>query len=259
MTYLQRTLGNNYKWLYILQYSFKISTTYRISALIWMLVKILTMFGTILIWYVNIQSGSNLFDFKTIFTYYGSGVHWNVSQMITKGVISKYLIVPSDPKVRLILEDFGWWFFQNIAEVVMIIVIAFFGREYLNSFDFGNLILYILCGLLGYILSILFGFILGCMSFFLTDAHGVMDIHTQSIFFLSGKAIPLNIISFLAPLTFLPFSFSFYHPVQLYLGRYSTIETVHIFLGGIIWCFGLWLTARIIFKFGLKKNEAVGL
>jgi ABC-type uncharacterized transport system permease subunit len=47
--------------------------------------------------------------------------------------------------------------------------------------------------------------------------------------------------------------------MQIYLGKYSMTEIIYTFFGGIAWCFVLWILARVIFKLGLKKNEAVGL
>jgi ABC-2 type transport system permease protein len=267
MTRLQQTLGKNYKWWYLLQFQFKASTVYRTSAILWTFIKVLSILGMVLVWYVNIQAGSNLYTFSTIFTYFvigsliskSNGVHWNVSQMITKGTISKYLISPSNPRVRLIIEDIGWWFFQNSFEIIAILIVGFLGRSYLTIFDSNLFVLALVCGVIGYFISILFAFILGCTSFFLTDAHAILDLQYQADYFLSGKAIPLNLVSFLQPIVFLPFAFTFFHPTQIYLGEYSTIQVIYTFLGGIAWCFVLWIAARIIFKLGLKKNEAVGL
>jgi ABC-type uncharacterized transport system permease subunit len=44
-----------------------------------------------------------------------------------------------------------------------------------------------------------------------------------------------------------------------FLGKYSTTEIIYTFLGGIAWCLVLWILAQVIFKLGLKKNEAIGL
>ncbi len=267
MTFLQQTLGRNYKWLYFFQYGFKASVTYRSSAIIWTLLNLLIIFCTILIWWVNIDAGSRLFDFKTIFTYYifgslisiGHGVHWNVSERIKSGALSQCLITPSNVMMRSILGDFSWWFFQNIIQIISICLIALLGRDYLIFSSPSLVCLFILCGVLGYLISVFFAYGLGSLAFFLTDVHGILDIQTEFKYFLSGKALPLNSVWFLKPLTILPFAFTFHHPMQIYLGKYDTIQIIQTFIVGIIWCFVLWLVARLIFKAGLKRNEAVGL
>ena len=267
MTVLQSLLGRRYKWLYLLGYQIKASTTYRTSAIIWMIVKLIVIFSTILVWKVNIDNGSKLFEFKEVLTYYivgsiialSNGVHWNVSDRIMKGTLSKYLIVPSNVMARYILEDIGWWLFQNTIEVISLILIAIFFA--------GNIILstpililnYIICAIIGYIISIFFSYILGSMAFFLTDAHGILDLQSQSNYFLSGKAIPLNSTPGLKILTILPFSYTFYHPIQIYLGKYNDAQIIYTIGSGIFWAIVLFIAARVIFKFGLKRNEAVGL
>ena len=55
------------------------------------------------------------------------------------------------------------------------------------------------------------------------------------------------------------FAFTFYHPMQIYLGKYSILETIYVFGGGIVWCIILYYSAKWVFKMGLKRNEAVGL
>ena len=228
MTFLQTKLGRNYKWLYVFQFGFKASVVYRSSAIIWTLINLLVIFSTILIWWVNIDTGSKLFDFKSIFTYY-------------------------------ILGDFSWWFFQNLIQIISLCLVALIGKDYIIASNPILITLYIFYGILGYLISVFFAYALGSIAFFLTDAHGIMDIQTESKYFLSGKALPLNSVSFLNVLTFLPFSFMFHHPMQIYLGKYNYIQIIQTFAGGIFWCIILWVLARLVFKAGLKKNEAVRL
>lgn len=267
MIFLQRTLGRNYKWWYLFVYNIKASTVYRGSAIIWMFVKLIIIYFTILIWQINIESGSKIFEINEIITYYivgsvvaiGNGVHWNVSDLIKNGKLSKQIIQPSNIMARNIIQDFGWWFFQNSIEIISLCVIALLFSNFIILSSFNLILLYLLCGILGYFVSVFFSYLLGSFAFFLTDVHGILDLQTQTNQFLSGKTIPLSSSKILQPLVFLPFSYTFYHPMQIYLGKYSQAEILQTFVGGIAWCLVLWIFARFIFKAGLKKNEAVGL
>lgn len=69
-TLMQKLLVRNYKWWYLIQYQIKHNTAYRSSSLIWMVGRLVILFTTIFIWWINIQGGSNLIEFNTIFTYY---------------------------------------------------------------------------------------------------------------------------------------------------------------------------------------------
>ncbi len=267
MTFLKQTLGKNYKWWYLFLYQIKASTVYRGSAIIWMIVKLIVIFFTILIWQINIESGSRLFELNEIITYYvvgsiiaiSNGVHWNVSDLVKLGTLSKFMIMPSNIMARNIIQDFGWWFFQNCIEIGSLGVVAIIFSKYIIFSSPILVFLYILCGVLGYFISVFFSYFLGSFAFFLTDVHGILDLQTQTNQFLSGKTIPLSSAKILQPLALLPFSYTFYHPMQIYLGKYSNIQIIQTFVGGIVWCIVLWILARLVFKAGLKKNEAVGL
>jgi ABC-type uncharacterized transport system permease subunit len=47
--------------------------------------------------------------------------------------------------------------------------------------------------------------------------------------------------------------------MQIYLGEYTNLEIFYVFLGGLAWCIILYFLAKLVFKLGLKRNEAVGL
>jgi ABC-2 type transport system permease protein len=266
-TLMQKLLGRNYKWWYIILHHFNKNTAYRTSSIIWMFGRWLILASTIFIWWINIQSGSSLIDFKNIFTYYifgtmiciGNGVQWNIAGGVKDGGITTKLLRPSNLMLQIILSDFGWWVFPTIVEILSLILISIFGWQFVIFISFTNLLLYLLMGVIGYLISVFIAYILGSLAFFIVDTGGILEIQNQLNFILSGKAIPLSIVAFLQPLTYLPFAFTFHHPMQIYLGKYDFNQTVLVFAGGIAWCVVLYFLAKWIFKLGLKRNEAVGL
>jgi len=78
---------------------------------------------------------------------------------------------------------------------------------------------------------------------------------------LAGEIIPLSLIfqNNFNFLQFSPFAYFLHLPMQIYLGKYSLIETLNVFLGGIAWSLVFYCLAKIVFQAGLKKNESVGL
>ena len=266
-TFMQTLLGRNYKWWYLFVHGIKLNTAYRLSTLIWMFGSLLTLLVTIFVWWVNIQSGSTLIDFKTIFTYYifgniislQNGVQWNLARSVQNGKISSKLLNPSNFMAQVIIIDFGWQLFPRTVEILLLLLIGLLGSQFIIFASIWNFILYILLGILGYFISIFISYILGCIAFFIVDVDGVMEINNQLSFVLSGKALPISIIPVLFGANFLPFAFTFYHPMQIYLGKYDFNQTLMVFAGGIAWCVVLYFLAKWVFKIGLKKNEAVGL
>ena len=104
----------------------------------------------------------------------------------------------------------------------------------------------------------------GCVGFWVTNNYNsvpVIQAITVVISILNGAIIPLQMLfkDFDHPMLWTPFAFLLHHPMQIYLGKYSQLEILQTFAGGIIWCLVLFILARIVFKMGLKRNEAVGL
>jgi ABC-type uncharacterized transport system permease subunit len=77
---------------------------------------------------------------------------------------------------------------------------------------------------------------------------------------LRGGLIQLSRFATIFPFViWQPFAFVGYHTYNTLLNKY-TFQEYFIFLGiSIIWNIIVFLLARIVFKLGLKKNEAVGL
>jgi ABC-2 type transport system permease protein len=264
---MENILGKHYKWFYIVYYSFKKALAYRANSLIWIFSKFLKLLFIILFWYWNIQSGSTLFDFRTIFTYYvigtlfswSNGMNWNIGQQIIKGTISTTLIRPLPFLRQSFAQDFGWWLFTNLIETILMIVLIIFGREYLIFTGILNFVLYLFVSIIGYFILSLLGIIIGTVAFYITEINGVMSLQSDLKYYLSGQAIPLNIVSALNFTLFLPFSYTFFHPLQFYFGNYSFNQGMFVILGGIFWLIFLAIVAKLLFMNGLKRNESVGL
>ena len=77
---------------------------------------------------------------------------------------------------------------------------------------------------------------------------------------LSGAIFPLSYL----PTGFewmknLPFTFILEHPMQTYLGKYSTNAGLSYFIFGLIRTVSLFWFTNLLFRLGLKKYESVGL
>jgi ABC-type uncharacterized transport system permease subunit len=101
--------------------------------------------------------------------------------------------------------------------------------------------------------------IIGSITFYSTETAQLIETKNFLIPLLAGSLVFLDTNSFTKMFIFSPFAFTFYHPMQIYLGKYSNLEIFYVFLGGLAWCFILYFLAKLVFKMGLKKNEAVGL
>jgi len=266
-TIMERILKGNYKWWYYLGHVFKSSTIYRGSTLIYMVGRFLILGLTILIWYLNIQAGSNLLSFETVFTYYiagslfsfSSGMEWNVGQAIKDGSLSSSLIKPQPYFVMAIIGDFGWWLFSNIIETIILLVLIAIGFQFLIVPTLINLSLFMVLCVISYFIKVMIQIIIGTFAFYLIDINGVMNITGQLQLYLSGKALPLNVAGILLPITVLPWAFTYFYPVQVFLGEYTLIQSLGVIAASLVWLIVLAGIAKMMFLRGLKKFESVGL
>jgi ABC-2 type transport system permease protein len=267
MTFLQNTLGRNYKWWYIILYRFRVSTTYRWSSFIWSLGRLVILGFTLLLWKLNIDAGSNLFSFKQIFTYYIAGsiflldneVNGILSWQIKDGKLNNKLIQPTNPLLQYFFLDTGWQIFNWIIEAIIISCVALIGWNNLILPTIENFLLFMIFALIAFIIKLYFGYLIGLLAFFLVSVDSLIEVQNDIIRFLSGQSLPLNTAKFLLPLTQLPFAFMYYYPMQVWFGEIKGWDLVNIIGLSLFWILVLHIIVLFVYKKGLKKYEAVGL
>lgn len=267
MTFLQRTFGKNYKWLYIIKYNVKLAGSSYF-------VNIMEFFGNVVFTVTLMYLWSLKLPSQEIFTYLLFGriykaisenyFHNGFSAEILTGDITGKLLNSTVLMGQYYVTMVGRRVFRNLFELFGYVVAAV-----ICSFVFIAPIInlqniLILFGLIPITFTInhFIGTIVGSMSFFIRDKRdfdGIGKFWIKIRDVSSGSLIPLTILPFSSVFAFLPTSFILHHPMQIYLGRYNNHEILQTFFGGIAWCFVLLIFARLLFKAGLKRNEAVGL
>ena len=266
-TLMQKLLGRNYKLYYSISQGFKSNMIYRYNSIAWLLSSIVLVFGTLTVWYINLNNNQNLTDFKYIFTYFVIGesfilntsIQFNIGEDIEEGKFTNKLLLPTSFFQQYISRQFGHHLFENLAKMFLYLSIALILNQFFIISTFINLILFLILAGIAYFINIFIGMIVGASAFWLTTFFGCAAFFDNLKLVISGRYFPLNSLKFLTPLIYTPFAFTFYHPMQIYLGKYSPVEIIYVFAGGIFWCFALYFLAKWVFKLGLKRNEAVGL
>ncbi len=266
-TLMQKLLGKNFKWWYVAVQGFKSNTTYRYNSIAWLLSSVVLVCGALVVWYINFQNNLNSDGFKEIFTYFvigesfifSSAIQFDIGENIQDGKFTSRLLTPTSYIKRYIAFQFGYQLFENLSKMIIYLLIALVFYQYFilaNIFNFG---LFVFAAIIAYVVNIFIGIIIGASALFLTAFFGSASFFDSLKLVLGGKLFPLNSLKFLFPLVFTPFAFTFYHPMQIYLGKYDALETLYVFGGGIAWCVVLYFLAKWVFAMGLKRNEAVGL
>ena len=103
---MQKLLGRNYKWWYLMVVSVKSDTTYFSQNIFYIFSAVVKNLLFILVWYINILSGSTLLTLQEVVHYfivgalvssllYGDNTTWFLANQIQKGGLSSILLRPS--------------------------------------------------------------------------------------------------------------------------------------------------------------------
>ena len=270
-TFMEKLLGTNYKWWFLLKHSFKSISTGFFGFLISQVSDIVQVVGITYIWILN-NSPKEVITylivgriFKSLSDCYVAEV---VAPEVSGGKITNYLLLPSSFIPVYFCREIGRRFVFNTGRAfsLLLTIVIFFSYVDLKFLNLANLILLLPLVVLSFTTSFFIEFMVGFSMTFFADkrSHDGFRRSYNGIFgmggILTGVIIPLDKLPFYREIIqFLPTTWSLHHPMQIYLGKYSPIETLYVFLGGMTWCFVLYFLAKWVFKMGLKKNESVGL
>jgi ABC-2 type transport system permease protein len=259
---MKKILRRNYKWLYLSVYTFKLNILYLWNELFTSFYRFMIIISIILV-----AKNSNNYDLigylvtgSIIFAITEPYMSWEVGESIKEGKITKQLLYPSNYFVIYLFKALGHCCYIALSYFPWILFLVFtFGMQF--SSDPNSYLLLLFSIPVIFIIRLLNDLIAGFGTFWFTEFLGLSYFSFNILALLGGSFFPLEYFGqdLKNILIFNPYAFTFYHPMQIYLGKYDTNQIILVYLGGIIWCLILYFFAKFIFKIGLKKNEAVGL
>jgi ABC-2 type transport system permease protein len=262
-TFLQKLLGRNYKWWYILKYNFNTSLAYRTTAVFIILRDLTPIFISLGI-YGSFSEKSDYLSYLLIgniflkIVLWFADIAWEISSNIRYGGISSKMLKPTRWLVYELFAVIGGNFYTFVINAgILLFLMAYNNISFeLNlSFWLALLMVTFIASMIYYIIDLLFG----SVTFWTPETNTLIELKMAITPFLAGALVIFDYNPNLNILKFLPWSFITYHPMQIYLGKYNSTETLLVFLGGIAWCVILYFLANFVFKMGLKRNESVGL
>ena len=267
---MQKLLGRNYKWWYVIKYYRNSQLTYNSNSLLHSIASISSFLLMILVWYIGVNGNPNI-SFEEILTYFfvvyiykGLAPIW-ISEMlgykIYNGSLTSYLVKPISVFWLGIFEMLGRGLITASILIVLpfLIILPFFWPNLNFPTGFINYIILLSFLPISFFIKYCIDFIIGCASFWIVNNGGLINTYGVLLSGLDGTRIPLKYISnYASYILFLPTAFITYYPVELFL-RFDLNNYLYVFMGGITWCIVLYLLARWVFKVGLKRNEAIGL
>src|SRR4030042_3922122 len=264
------------KYLSVFRISFEQEFAYRLNFIMWRVRNILQIFIAFFLWDTIFTDPSRIlfgYDRSKILTYvFGiiivrafvlSSRAVDVAGDISRGEISNYLLKP--------ISYFKYWLTRDLSSKALNLAFAF-----LETF-----ILYLilkppffiqtnLAYLSGFLLTISIAiflyfvilFIVSSITFWLPEmgwgAHFLVTV--VIIEFLSGAVFPIDIlpISIQNLLSYTPFPYLIFFPIQVYLGKISPLLIVKGILVSLGWAILLWYLLNSVWKKGLKAYQAYG-
>jgi ABC-2 type transport system permease protein len=267
LTLMQKLLGRQYKWWYVILYNVNLARAGFLSNIFSTLANSVNFFAVLYIWFFN-GNNTNIMTYLIVGRIYKTITdnYWSdkISAQILFGGLSSSLLKPTDYMLYNLYASLSTRFVRNTIALLGVGIVAVFVSITGVKLFLGNLIAIVLLLPIIIVINYLLTFSTGCVAFFQLDPRVynsfAVSYNQLSVIFI-GSIIPLDLFpekvsSFLS---ILPFAFILHHPMQIYLGKYDTNKTLLVFAGGLAWCAILYFLAKLIFKLGLKRNEAVGL
>ena len=216
---------------------------------------------SIVIW--NISSNSSTVNETLTYLIFGNILysltllnnHWRFSGDIFDGTLSSKLLMPTNLAGFYFFNLIAYSFRQSLVALFYIPILVYYSSKI--QFHFDSLLFVIILTSTLIMIKFYFGQIIGGVGFWFKNSYGLMGFSETMLALFSGSLIPLFLFPKVFEFTF--FAFTLHHPMQIYLGKYLQVEIMKTFVGGLIWCLVLWILARLVFKAGLKRNEAVRL
>lgn len=191
------------------------------------------------------------------------GFEMIIAGHIHKGDLSNFLLKPFSYIRYIIILSIGRISMALASSLLLqILLIMLFWKHILAPVDFFSFLFIIPMLCLGYFINLFFSILMGLLSFWTLEVDGIFYSFRIAMRFLSGAYFPIHLLtsSLFRTMFFFPFVYSFYVPIQLYLGKLTFTDAVWGIVIQIIWLVILYGLIKLMWKYGVKKKyEGIGI
>lgn len=246
---------------------------YRIVIFSWSVVAAIPLMVAASVW-LNSEALYSTFGGYTrseIVTYYilffffhqmlSSYVFFSVQHEIIDGDLPFHLLKPFPYFVTKTLQEVGWRSIDTLFRFPLYAAVILVGAHFFHIAPSGSSwLLLLLTVSMGMTMYHLIAFLFGLLAFWFTRVEGFHSLYFTAFVFLSGEIMPINLYfePFRTVVRFLPFRYIYSFPIELYLGKLSTIEQLLGVVIGLFWLFILMRIWMILWRKGLVAYSAFG-
>ena len=262
------------KYRAVFRTSFLNSLAYRVNFLLWGFNELIDTLVFLFVWififgerqsiggFTLPQTVTYMIGVGMINTIISSNIGRNLSRLTKGGGLSNLLVKPVNVPLSLFIKNFAWRPLTIVIRFLVYLVVAFFFRD---KFIFANqpifLLLFTISLLLAFVINNLFDFCFGCLAFWTTETEGSLGILRTVKAFFSGGYAPLTFFPFFLQTFayFLPFAYTRYFPMLIYLQKISLQKAVYGVLLQFFWVGLLLFLSKLLWRKGIKNYEGVGI
>jgi len=263
------------KYLAIIKTEFQRMLTYRFDYIGFRLANLLEISAQLIIWTVVFQSQTIVsgYTYREMISYVligwlilfltGSyGFEDKIARDIHRGTLSNSLLKPVSYLKYISVLSLGRVSLALFSSVIMCGILFFLFRNIvLAPAGISSVLLMAAMVVCGYFIKLFLSILTGFIAFWTINIGGPYYSISVLIKFLSGAYFPINLLPnlFLNISLAFPFVYTLFFPVQIYLGKLSIADGLKGLGTEIIWLGLLYLGIKIMWKYGIKKYEGVGI
>ncbi len=193
-------------------------------------------------------------------SFYFNNIARELSRMVTEGEIAVQLIKPFHLQTVMLSEAVGESCFRLMMFTLPIVVVIV-PMFHLQAPQDPSLYAWTFLSFwLALVIYSQWNFLIGCLAFYLKNIQGVLRAQMVSMDFLTGVLVPFTLFPewFQNLVHWLPFQGISYIPVTIFLGKRPGDQLYQALGLQLLWAVGLFILARLVFRFSVRRVIAQG-
>lgn len=190
-----------------------------------------------------------------------TGIENEVSTDIKNGGFSKFLIQPINYFLYRVHSFIGKKFLQSIILLAVVFGVLVMLRVSTGfSVDLPRIIVFILSLCFAFAMNFFISLTLSTVAFWTTEVWAIFTTFGLLANIASGGIFPIDVFGQKLQefLSFLPFIYTVYYPVNILTGRIALNEVYQGFVIQAVWIAVFAFLSSLLWRYGLKKYIAVG-
>lgn len=261
------------KYLSFFKTSIKSEFTYKADFILSMLINSLFFFIYYAVWKA-VYSNSGTIEISTytlsatITYYFITSLLFRIDisnfvymgWMIWTGEFSNDLVKPWSPKLIHAIVPVADVIINFFLYLPVMVVIYIFTSQYILIPNLLTLFYFIVTVCLSIILSLIINLGLNSLVFFFGDQESNIGLINYLMAFMAGAFFPLVFLPHSISKIFyiLPFKYLFDVPINVYLGRFSSIDIFKGWISMIVWILVFYVLFKFVYAKGLKRYTGTG-